>query len=366
MSLSPILAVALVATPLAQSTAPRYQPPSRDLIAWTIGDVTCGGTPVGMTRRVEPFIAQTYFSPSAKPTPRTVTFTIDASGRAMDISDPREGYAPETGDIGPSLAASAFAPGAPHKDCRAIYLPRRMALDSAPLADVRRFAITPNVRPDREVFRRTFPADTDCFEPGPGVTLRGFPPYRDLPPNPGVIAWSMTGFDIDSTGRPVHLQTVDGTGDAALDRASRKAVADSRFEAKPRHGCVYPYYQNAAVLPEPTSPDTASLRSAGSNCPAEREWERTPHLVFPAAWNRRKIEGWAILAYDVAPWGATGNIRVLAAEPSAEFGTDATNVIRAATKPKSSSGYTDCVERVRYRIALPGEPVAADAAPPPF
>ena len=34
----------------------------------------------------------------------------------------------------------------------------------------------------------------------------------------------------------------------------------------------------------------------------------------------RAIEGWAVIAFDVAPWGGTGNVRVVASEPAADFG----------------------------------------------
>lgn len=71
-----------------------------------------------------------------------------------------------------------------------------------------------------------------------------------------------------------------------------------------------------------------------------------------------------MIAFDVAPWGQTGNVRVLAAEPAAEFGDAAQQIIRGAVKPPSPTGYTGCVERVRYIIRDGG--TAEPPPPPPF
>jgi hypothetical protein len=42
--------------------------------------------------------------------------------------------------------------------------------------------------------------------------------------------------------------------------------------------------------------------------------------------------------------------RVLAAQPTAELGDWALNVIRNATKRTSSTGYVGCTDRVRFKI----------------
>lgn len=91
-------------------------------------------------------------------------------------------------------------------------------------------------------------------------------------------------------------------------------------------------------------------------------------LRYPDAYRRQGVEGWGIVAYDVAPWGQTGNLRVVASEPSAAFGAAAMETVRAATKEASPQGYSNCVTRVRFVLAADGKqgPDLATGAPPPF
>jgi len=42
-----------------------------------------------------------------------------------------------------------------------------------------------------------------------------------------------------------------------------------------------------------------------------------PLMPFPSRFRRRAIEGWSEIGFDVAPWRATGNVRVLASTPAA-------------------------------------------------
>ena len=358
---------AAITTPAPQMPPPPpYRPPQRLFVGWSMGDVYCGQAGVPVAHRVEPSLVQSYGDPAADPATVTLSFRIDAAGRPLGIRRDAAAYVADSSDIAPSLAATRFAAGVARDECRIVYTARRSPLAEASLADVRAFAIAPNVRPDAEMFRRTFPTGSDCFSPSPEVRLRGFPPFDKLRGSPGELSWSMTQFDIDKGGRPIGMKTVAGTGDAALDQASRRAVAESRFAPGVRHGCVYPYYRRPATLAAPVSPDMESLRPASATCPRDTRWTTNPVLVFPSAYNRRSIEGWAIVAFDVAPWGATGNVRVLAAEPSADFGESATNVIRAATQATSASGYSGCIERVVFKIAPSGKapPTAGSPVPP--
>ena len=61
-----------------------------------------------------------------------------------------------------------------------------------------------------------------------------------------------------------------------------------------------------------------------------------------------------MVAYDVAPWGEPGNIRVLASEPAEAFGTQAGNVIRTARLAPTQAGHTGCVDRVRFVMGPEG------------
>ena len=79
---------------------------------------------------------------------------------------------------------------------------------------------------------------------------------------------------------------------------------------------------------------------------------------------RRRIEGWAVVRYDAAPWGEIGNVTVLAAQPSADFGTQAQVVLRSAKVAPSESGFTGCVERVRF-VMPPESGPRAERQPEP-
>ncbi|PKP91061.1 MAG: hypothetical protein CVT77_13320 [Alphaproteobacteria bacterium HGW-Alphaproteobacteria-16] len=79
-------------------------------------------------------------------------------------------------------------------------------------------------------------------------------------------------------------------------------------------------------------------------------WQRPPASSYPAAFRRRAIEGWAIVSFDLAPWGATGNFKVLVSEPADTFGQQAQqNLARAHAYP-SSSGAKGCVVKIVFRM----------------
>ena len=72
--------------------------------------------------------------------------------------------------------------------------------------------------------------------------------------------------------------------------------------------------------------------------------------MYPENFRRRGIEGWAVIAFDLAPWGAVGNAKVVAAEPAAEFGEAAQRIVLGSAAASSKKGYSNCVVRVRYAM----------------
>ena len=173
----------------------------------------------------------------------------------------------------------------------------------------------------------------------------------------------MTGYDLDEKGRPINVRTIAGTGNTALDTAARKAVARSRFVAGARTGCMYPHWRGPLrIAPPPAPPEDAF--GPTPHCPAA-PWAQQPRLIYPQAWNRRSIEGWAVVQFDVAPWGEVGNTRVLAAEPAEDFGREAMQVVRTARRAPSTSGASGCIERIRFAIRPPEVAASGDIPPPP-
>ena len=90
-----------------------------------------------------------------------------------------------------------------------------------------------------------------------------------------------------------------------------------------------------------------SLRPADADCEGVGDWTHLGLQTFPEPFRKRSIEGWAIVRYDVAPWGAVGNVKVLESQPSEDFGKQATIMLQNAALPPSR-GMTGCVDRVRY------------------
>jgi len=342
----------VVPAPPARPIAPSAgdNPPRQQLVRWRPGTATCAGGAVQTLQVPDPAMTATYaWRGGAISNTATFRFRIAADGRPLGIERAAKNYVAGSEDLAPALAAARFSPGA-QRGCSITFTIDRTDFAEAAVNDVLAFTVFPSGTVPREAWRRVQPADSTCFSPAPAVLLRAFPDFKTLPTQAGRRQWSMTEFDTSAAGKPVHVRTIGGSGSMALDAAARRAVAGSRFERGARHGCRYPYWQGGGILPAPEMPSEHAFRPAGATCPETLPYVRQPRLVYPQPYLRRRIEGWAIVAFDVAPWGATGNLRVLATEPTAEFGDAALNVVRNATKRTSNTGYVGCVDRVRFRI----------------
>ncbi len=329
------------------------------------GEVQCDDGLAGRLVRPihleRPFPVIVYGRPGWTMPSSRVTFRIDAQGRPLGISHlavdslppdvQGNFYYPPT-DIVPALAASRFPAGQARDKCSMMVAPSAFTAEEAPVALVRRYLVSLQSRRRGQdmFFRRAHPAGTDCIGAGaPKVRLRAMPAFETIPIEPGGWAYAMIGFDIDGQGRPTRVRILESDGNPALDRASVDSVRRSRFAPEARQGCTYPYYRTSEVpLPAPATPDKASLAPAGASCPQEADWKLMPRLSFPPGFARRRVEGWAVIGYDVAPWGQTGNVRVLAAEPAAAFGDRAREILTGARQAPSAAGRSGCVDLVRF------------------
>lgn len=325
------------------------------LIDYVPGAVRCGNELVEPVALEAPFPAMVLGN-AGRAEQLPVTFRIDADGRPLSIGRvPSRGpIIPSDGpasDISAALAASRFPAGQARPDCRITYEARPIALESAPPALVQRYMVAPHRRlvANGEIFRRIHPSDTTCLTQQ--VRMRAYPDFDAIPQRSGTWSYAMAGFDIDGGGKPANVRIVSSEGNAALDRATVQAVRQSRFVPKARTGCTYPYYRRSAEpLKAPVMPARESFRPENANCPAELRGKMTPPETasFPQAFHYRRIEGWAAIAFDVAPWGERGNIRVLASEPAAAFGDLARGIVMRAPRTSSETGGTGCVEIVRF------------------
>lgn len=322
------------------------------LLSWTADPVECGGTRPAFARAPAPFPVQVWGA-AQQEQPASYAFRIDASGRPLGIRRVPTAWVPFADDLAPALAVSRFAPGQARAGCTIRFSARRRPMAQAPVEEVTFYSLFPNGPVDPAVWARIWPAGNSCADPAPAMLRRDWPDFKRLPGTPGYPEWSMVGFDIDAGGRSRRVRTIAGTGDPALDAAAVKAQKASRFEVGAHGGCIYPYVRAAATLAPPAPPSEASMRPRGATCPEHLAWDREPALTFPEPFRRRGVEGWAVVAYDVAPWGQIGNTRVLAAEPASDFGEWALNVVGGATKGGSTTGYVGCVDRVIFRIGRP-------------
>jgi TonB family protein len=344
-------------------------PPEQQLLRWVMSPALCSGGQAGVSaqqvvRAPDPQLGLGWDIPGQRRT-MTLDFRIDASGRPLSIVrriPSGNGYVPDAQDVMPAFAASRFHPGGERVGCTVTFTASLTPVAVAPLADVMAYAVFPIGGRATPIGDRIRAAGGDCFDPAPAVLLRAFPDFKRLPDQPGYPSWSMTGYDLDSAGKPVRVRTLAGTATPELDAAARASVARSRFERGARTGCSYPYYKTATLLPPPAAPEEDAVRPADATCPRDHVWDRKPVLSYPSPYSRRSIEGWAMIAYDVAPWGQTGNVRVLQSEPTAEFGDAAMQMIRNATFKQGGGGYVGCVDRVLYRMRKTGLPPADGAA----
>ncbi len=321
--------------------------------------MNCGGKAASAVRIERPWLQRVYPN-SAKYAPVSFAFDIDASGRPLAI---RKGNAATpfgvADDLGPALAATRFRPGQAKTGCTIVYSPELTAIDDAPLSALMAYSANQLSGPlPPEAWKRIFATGTCKGDAAAGLRSRAFPNFRAIPAEPGVRDWSMVGYDVGQVGASINIETLASSGNAALDEASRAATAETRYWSGAFTGCRFSYWRSAGTLPAPPAPQEDAFRPAGATCPERRDWATPPVLRFPEPYRRRSIEGWAVVTYDVAPWGEINNIQVKASQPSEDFGTQAVAVLRSA-RVEAGPGAVGCVERVRFVM----EPDSAETAP---
>jgi TonB family protein len=332
--------------------APHAAPSERAMLAWMPGEVRCGGEAISATMMRRPLVTLAWPYQN-QPASVGYRFRIDETGRPLSIKRSDSVHIPQTDDIAPSLAAARFDRGAARADCEITYAQRRTSLETAPIEDLISYSLNP-IAGDlpKAGWDRIKPVGTTCLDaPRPQPLTQVFPDFNKVASTPGVRDWSMVAYDQDTDGKPTNVRIDHGTRNAALNTASVEAIKDSTYSGGARIGCRYPYWRAPGRMAAPPTPDPETLRPAGSTCPTNGDWATRPALVYPEAYRRRSIEGVAIIAFDVASWGETGNFRVLASEPSEAFGQQAISMIRAAKKAPSQMGQVGCIERLRFVMA---------------
>lgn len=334
---------------------------SQGMLSWQPGEIRCDGQTVIGAQMQRPDVALATTDPQRV---RSVAyrFAIDDAGRPHSIKRDDAGITPYAQDIGPALAASRFAAGAARSACTVHYTARFDPVDQAPIADLAAYSIFPaGMKLPKAGWERLGSAGNCRDTPRPAVLLRAYPDFSKVAATPGVRDWTLVVFDTDAQGRPVDARVAHGTGNDDLDAAAVEAVRGSRFTGGARTGCLYPYRRAAGRLAAPEKPDEGQMRPADATCPAKIEWTTRPTTSYPLAYRQRAIEGWAVLSFDAAPWGEIGNVKILDAQPSADFGEQATRILRSGRLVPSTQGATGCVETVKFKMpAQYGDPAGED------
>ncbi len=334
-------------------TIDAQKPPGPRFVVLRPGTPRCADGPALITRRepVLPGPAVPYGD--QQPQAYRLRFTIDSGGRPLDISadgNVEPGWV-DTSDVVPAFTTWRFAPRAARRGCTIAFTVDSRTADNADLSDVYRYLALPHENGwiDSAIFERAKPAGSTCFDPYPNFLVNVWPDWDGIAQPPGTMSANFIGFDIDGHGRPRDVRFLASGENTELDRQSLAALRRSRFVAGAKTGCTYNYHRTA------TQPLAAPPMPLGDTppCGAEKNWTIPPASTYPAEFRRRHIEGWAIMRFDVAPWGEIGNISVVQAQPAEAFGKQAITVLRSARLAPSFRGYTGCTQHVRFRMPAP-------------
>lgn len=327
------------------------------IISWVPGSVRCGETVVDGSGIVAPS-GELRSLPVQSDLSTNLRFAIDAGGRPHSIARLGNQTFRFGSDIAPSLAASRFPAGAPQTTCIVRYEAAARTVEESSLEELVRFSVQPGAaRLPREGADR-ITAQSDCLRPPrPQPLILSYPDHRAVPEIPGQFEWTVIGFDIASDGTTTQRRVRMGTDNDTLNAAAIDAVANSKFADGNRTGCIMPFVRRAGTLTAPPVPEDREDEQPDI-CGGDQSWATSPRLTYPEAYRRRSIEGWALMAYDVAPWGEIGNIRVVESQPSDDFGLQARTILRMA-KVKEGAGASGCTQLVRFEMKDDG---SADSA----
>lgn len=358
---------ALAPIPLLSFAGPAFAQtamPEQSLIRFERVALTCNGAAVRPLLDVRPLSTVAFASNGPELTRQSFRFRIDQSGRTLSIAktDSKAWLLVDSSDLAPAIAATRFATGTPRTACEVTFQPVATPISQSNPADLAFYYAMPHrlTEQDRRVFDALLPAGSTCKDfPRPRVIH-----YADVDKvtqAPGTASYAVLRYDVDRAGRSVNIAALYSSGNAQLERAAVKAQRGSRHDGA-RIGCVARYTkQQRTVLALPPSAKATQLPPSEQTgeCGNIMQWARPPQTTFPASFGRRYIEGWALIGFDIAPWGATGNLKVLASEPSAEFGEAARAAMSAALRAPSPTGASGCRRAFTFKMPA-GTPATTD------
>lgn len=365
-----ILLAALLTVPPPPAVI--VQGPHRSIALFEPGPARCSGALESPLRIEEPVPVAATFLGEAREDGQSLgsirlRFRIDSDGRPLGISeepfDDGAGWI-DTSDVVPAFASWRFRPGAERRDCEIAFAIAPKPLETVPARHKARYLATPEGSGSlyqegslaAEAFEGLIPAGSTCSDaPRVGVRTWTYVDPEDVPLKPGSLSFAQILYDVSDSGWAANVRVGQSSGNRAFDRAAAEAMSASRFAGPPRKGCTYVSALSArkpmAAPPPPAldrferETDVCRLQESG--------WAELPVLTFPEPFRRRAIEGWAIVRYDVSPWGSVGNMSIVAAEPAEAFGKEATRILSKARRTPSKLGHSGCLQTLIFDVPSP-------------
>ena len=312
---------------------------------------TCGK---GQARLIEgapvpPRAQQGYIQAGAQaPSPPTerYAFGVDADGRVIDLK--RE--AAWTPDSQAAVIVSwRFAPGAPASDCKLPLTATVTSLDLASPAQMLQTQIA-EWRAAPAYLRKALDGLGSCGQtPRRRPQTIVYPDVRAFGDRTVDPAWAGMTYDIDADGAVRNVRIVTQHGEPAFADIAAASIAESRFmSGSPRTGCHAVFKAGVKASPAARRPDAASFERPTDACTLKKV-PLPEVLPYPPPYAERRVGGWAIVRFDVAPWGQVGSVEVLAAQPTPAFGAAAYDLMQRIKVPAPpSGGYRGCVMPILY------------------
>jgi hypothetical protein len=380
--LSPFSLIALLAAPAAQIPAapvPGLVPDGSmgAIVRYRAGAAVCDGGAPAVLLPEEPFPRGLWARPGAALSgwDALLAFAIDNSGRPHAIHM-ASGGPPDVddSDVPAAFAAWRFAPRSARGNCRIAFRAEPVRVGEAGPETLHRYLVFRRVSPSRgtslgnQPLRQLHPSGTTCADGGLSADRSvAYPDWSRMGQPAGTVAYSYLGGDVNAEGVPERIRILSSSGNAKLDRRSIDAVQRSRYPGGARRDCLFFYaVWRQAPLEAPPQPGLRSFRAPDARCDeAAALWTRPPQPVFPPAFKARRIEGWAILRYDLSPAGEVLDPAVRAAEPAAEFGEAALASLAMSKAGPSDSGRRGCIERIEFRLPCAKSPKCSQSKPDP-
>jgi TonB family protein len=188
-----------------------------------------------------------------------------------------------------------------------------------------------------------------------------YPDWDAVDDPPGARSWAAVRYDVAEDGKVTGPRLVASSGNDGYDKQALAAAGQSAFSRGARRGCLAVFRHVGPTLAWPKEPP---LKEPAS-CPIEPKISvEDVSRYYPSAYQQRNVEGWALVSYDVAPWGAVGNVQVVRAEPAEAFGEAARGLVTATEPAVAGHGETGCLVAVAFRFPVEGGP--SEPAPLPL